>query len=94
MPQIPLSRISGMMCAWRGCAATFDGETPPGWMNLLTRDIEERTEPCRPEMDVDVISTDIDAVDQGGKEGTLACSGQLGPALADFHGARDQPALR
>jgi hypothetical protein len=36
MPQIPLSRISGMMCAWRGCAATFEGQTPPGWMNLLT----------------------------------------------------------
>jgi hypothetical protein len=25
-----------MMCAWRGCTETFDGETPPGWTNLLT----------------------------------------------------------
>jgi len=31
---------------------------------------------------------DIDAVDQGGQEGTLSCAGQLGPALADFPGAR------
>jgi hypothetical protein len=44
-------------------------------------------------MDFDPMGPDINAVDQGGKEGTLACSGQLGPALADFRGARDQPAL-
>ena len=36
---------------------------------------------------------DIDAIDQGGQQVTLSCSGQLGPALADFRGARDQPAL-
>jgi hypothetical protein len=45
-------------------------------------------------MDIDLIGPDIDAVDQGGQEGTLSCSRQLGPALADFHGARDEPALR
>jgi len=36
----------------------------------------------------------IDAVDQRGQESPLSCSGQLDPALADFHGARDEPALR
>jgi hypothetical protein len=30
------------------------------------------------------MSPDIDAVDQGGKKGTLLCSRHLGPALADF----------
>jgi hypothetical protein len=45
-------------------------------------------------MDVDLIGPDIDALDQGGKEGTLACSRQLGPALPDFCGARNVPALR
>jgi hypothetical protein len=33
---IPKNQISGKICAWRGCTATFKGETPPGWMNLLT----------------------------------------------------------
>src|SRR5215475_7825294 len=45
-------------------------------------------------MDIDLGGPDIDAVDKSGQEGTLSCSGQLGPALADFHGARDEPALR
>jgi hypothetical protein len=36
---------------------------------------------------------DVDALDQSGKEGTLPCCGQLGPAPADFLGSRDQPAL-
>jgi len=58
------------------------------------RDIEECGEPGRPQMDIDLIGPDIDVVDQGGQEGTLAGSGQLGPALADFPGARDLPALR
>jgi hypothetical protein len=40
---------------------------------------EECGEPCRAEMDVDPIGSDVDPVDQGGKQGTLACSGQLGP---------------
>jgi hypothetical protein len=31
---------------------------------------------------------------QAGEDGTLSCSRQLGPALADFPGARDQPVLR
>ena len=45
-------------------------------------------------MDIDLMGPDIDAVDQGGQEGTLSCSGQLGPALADLAGARDEPVLR
>jgi hypothetical protein len=36
MPMISKNQISGMMCAWRGCTATLKGQTPPGWMNLLT----------------------------------------------------------
>jgi hypothetical protein len=47
-----------------------------------------------PEMDIDLIPPDIDTVDQGGQQGTLSCSGQFGPALADFRGARDEPVLR
>jgi hypothetical protein len=45
-------------------------------------------------MDIDLIGPDIDALDQVGEDGTLAYSRQFGPALADFPGARDQPALR
>jgi len=45
-------------------------------------------------MDIDLFRPDINAVDQGGQEGTLSCSRQLGPALADFRGARDELALR
>jgi hypothetical protein len=45
-------------------------------------------------VDVELIGADIDAVDQGGQKGTLSGSGQLCPALADFRGARDEPALR
>ena len=45
-------------------------------------------------MDLDLIGPDIDALDQGGQKGTLSCSGQFGPAIADLPGARDQPALR
>jgi hypothetical protein len=42
----------------------------------------------------DLIDPEIDAFDQGGKEGTLACSEQLGPSLPDLGGSRDQPGLR
>ena len=45
-------------------------------------------------MDIDLLGPNIDVVDQRGQEGTLSCSWQLGPALADFLGARDEPALR
>jgi hypothetical protein len=58
------------------------------------RDIEECTEPCRPEMDIDLIGPDVDALDQAGEDGTLACSRQLGPALPDLGGAGNEPALR
>jgi hypothetical protein len=47
----------------------------------------------RAETEVDLIGSDVDARDQRGKEGTLACSGLLGPALRDFCGSRDEPAL-
>ena len=57
-------------------------------------DIQDRTKPCLAELDVDLIGPDVDAFDQGGKQGTLAYCGQLGPAVSNFPGARDQPALR
>jgi len=44
-------------------------------------------------MDVDLIGPDIDPLDQRSKKGTLTCCGQLGPALADLRGSRDQSAL-
>jgi hypothetical protein len=37
-------------------------------------------------MYVDLVRPDVDALDQGGKHRTLACSWQLGSALADFRG--------
>src|SRR5215813_6276081 len=57
-------------------------------------DIEDFAEPCRAEMDVDLIGPDLDPIDHGSKKGTLACCRQLGPALADLRGSREQPALR
>ena len=39
-------------------------------------------------------SPDVKAADQDGKEGTLAWSWHLEPALRDFGGAREQPTLR
>jgi hypothetical protein len=57
-------------------------------------DIEQCGEPARAEVNGDLIGRDIDAFDQGGKEGTLACSGQLGPSLPDLGGSRDEPVLR
>ena len=44
-------------------------------------------------MNVDPIGPDLDVFDQSGKEGTMACCGQLGPAPADFLGSGDQLAL-
>ena len=45
-------------------------------------------------MDVDLIGPDGDALDQVGEDGTLAWSEQLGPAIPDLGGARNEPALR
>jgi hypothetical protein len=45
-------------------------------------------------MDIDLIGPDVDALDQAGEDGTLACSRQLGPALPDLGGAGNEPALR
>jgi hypothetical protein len=44
-------------------------------------------------MDIDLIGPDGDALDQRGKEGTLAWSGQFGPALCDRRGSRGKPSL-
>jgi len=44
-------------------------------------------------MDVDPIGNNVNAFDHSGKEGTLPCCGQLGPAPPDFLGSRDQPTL-
>jgi hypothetical protein len=33
---VPMSKLSGMHCAWDGCGESFDGEAPPGWVSLLT----------------------------------------------------------
>ena len=55
--------------------------------------VEERSEPCRADMDVDLIVPDVDPVDQCSKKGALTCCRQLAPGLPDFRGSRDQPAL-
>src|SRR6516165_9765663 len=57
-------------------------------------DIEECTEPGRAQMDVDLISANVDAFDQRGENDTPACSGQLEPALADLGSSRHETALR
>ena len=43
--------------------------------------IKKRAEPCRADMDVDPIGPDVDALDQGSKQGTLACRGKPGQLL-------------
>ena len=48
----------------------------------------------RTEANVDLMGPDVDALDQGGKEGKLAWSGQLGPSLPDIGGSLDNPLLR
>jgi hypothetical protein len=32
---IQIADITGCICAWDGCAATFDGDMPKGWINLF-----------------------------------------------------------
>ena len=56
--------------------------------------IEERGKLCRASADVDLVGSDVDALDQDGNQRTLACSWQLGPDLADFRGSCDDAALR
>src|SRR6516164_8106819 len=56
-------------------------------------DIQQHAEPCRAEMDIDPIGPNVDAFDQGDKQGTLSYCGQVRPAPADFLGLRDQPTL-
>jgi hypothetical protein len=31
---VPVGKI-GSICAWEGCTATFQGDMPHGWINLL-----------------------------------------------------------
>ena len=54
--------------------------------------IEQRAEACRPDMDIDLVAPDVDALDQIGKQAALAGCRQLRPALADFRSAHDEPA--
>jgi hypothetical protein len=54
--------------------------------------IEQRGEACRPDMDIDLVAPDVDALDQIGKQAALAGCRQLRPALADFRSAHDEPA--
>jgi hypothetical protein len=61
--------ISSSVALGNGVAA----EIGKSWTEL-PGDIEECGEPCRAEMDIDPIGSDVDPVDQGGKQGTLACS--------------------
>src|SRR5215469_7893739 len=51
------------------------------------RDIKERAEARRADRDVDPMGSDLDALYQRGKQGTLPCCGQLGPALPDVRRA-------
>ena len=53
--------------------------------------VEERSKPCRADMDVDLIVPDVDPLYQRSKKGTLTCFRQLGPDLVDLSGSRDQP---
>src|SRR5215471_17103233 len=48
---------------------------------------------CRSEADFDSIGSDVDAFDQANNQGTLACRGQLGPAVPEISGSRQEPAL-
>ena len=47
----------------------------------------------RPRATSRLSGSDVDAFDQASNQGTLACRGQRGPAVAEFSGARDEPAL-
>ena len=44
-----------------------------------TKLVEERAEPCWPEMHVDLIGPDVDAFDQRGEDGTPACAKSAQP---------------
>src|SRR5580704_101362 len=51
--------------------------------------IEEPAKPSPADMDVDLVASDVDALDQRRNYGALAWSWQVGPALADFRGSRN-----
>ena len=63
-------------------------------LTVLRCQFEECGERGRAQLDVDLIGPDIDALDQGGEDDALACSGQLGPTLPELGGACDEPTLR
>src|SRR5262249_5433935 len=56
-------------------------------------DIKERVEPTRAEADFDLVDAHLDPFDQGSKNSTGACYGELGPALSDLRGSRGKPPL-
>jgi hypothetical protein len=33
--KVKLSELTGRMCAWDGCGASFKGDMPEGWTNLI-----------------------------------------------------------
>jgi hypothetical protein len=55
---------------------------------------EERVELTRAETDFALVDAHLDPFDQGTKNSTRACYGQLGPALSDLLGSRGKPPLR
>ena len=50
-------------------------------------------EPCRAQVDVDLIDAHLDPFDQGSEDRTPTCRRQLGQLLPDLRSARDQPLL-
>src|SRR5262249_54873395 len=56
--------------------------------------IEERVEPTRAETAFELVAAHLDPFDQGSKNSTGACYGELGPALSDLRGSRGKPPLR
>src|SRR5215469_8693680 len=56
--------------------------------------IDERVELRRAETDFDLVDAHLDPFDQGSKNSTRACYGELGPALSDLRGSRGKPPLR
>ena len=57
-------------------------------------DIEQRAQPRREQVDVDLIDTHVDAVNQRGEHRTPACRWQLRPFPSNIRGSRDQTLMR
>lgn len=78
-------------CAAQPCRHTQDHGFPS--KRSCNSGIEERAEPCRAQVDVDLIDAHFDPFDQGGEDRTPSCRPQLGPLPPDLRSARDQPLL-